>query len=413
MVIVWWKKRRMMSEIFTTERGDICAFCNKNRTEVKVLVKSDTSRVCICDECTSISSDMIREFNTRRNSPQINLMYPNQIRELLDKEIIGQDDAKQTLSVAAFMHILRIISGRGTKSNVLMVGPTGSGKTRMMQVLAEILQVPLAITDATTLTEAGYVGDDVESIVARLIQIADFNMNHAKHGIIYIDEIDKLARTSNNRSISRDVSGEGVQQALLKLIEGTVAMVPQKTNIKHPSQDTIQIDTKDILFICGGSFEGITRIIKNRMSPARMGIGSSGNQFSGYESDYDYLQSVDSHDFMKFGMIPEFIGRLPIRVVLKGLTIDELVQVITQPKSAIFNQYEELLSSTGVGLTITDGAKLRIAQIASAQKTGARGIRSVIEKLLTDEIYREVQEDKVKNKQIITIDVDLVNRYFK
>ena len=209
------------------------------------------------------------------------------------------------------------------------------------------------------------------------------------------------------------MSGEGVQQALLKLIEGTVAMVPQKTNIKHPSQDTIQIDTKDILFICGGSFEGITRIIKNRMSPARMGIGSSGNQFSGHESDYDYLQSVDSHDFMKFGMIPEFIGRLPIRVVLKGLTIDELVQVITQPKSAIFNQYEELLSSTGVGLAITDGAKLRIAQIASAQKTGARGIRSVIEKLLTDEIYREVQEDKVKNKQTITIDVDLVNRYFK
>jgi ATP-dependent Clp protease ATP-binding subunit ClpX len=356
---------------------------------------------------------MIREFNLRRANKGIRLLYPHEIKEALDREIIGQDDAKQAISVAAFMHILRIISGQGSKSNVLLLGPTGSGKTHMIQVLANFLDLPLAITDATTLTEAGYVGDDVESIVSRLIQVADFNVALAKQGIIYIDEIDKLARTSENRSITRDVSGQGVQEALLKLIEGSVALVPHKSNVKHPGQEMVQIDTKDILFICGGAFEGLDRIIKSRLTPSRMGINISADRHDD-KTDTNALKLVEPHDLVKFGLIPELVGRLPVRAVLNPLSIDDLVKIITEPKSAILNQYECLLSSVNVRIKITDEAKRRIAEIASLQKTGARSIRSVIEKLLTEQIYMNANEKNTSGEGCtINIDLDLVNKYFK
>ena len=392
---------------------DLCSFCGKSRLDVPVLIKSDTTSTCICSECNVICAEMIREFNLRRANKGIRLLYPHEIKEALDREIIGQDDAKQAISVAAFMHILRIISGQGSKSNVLLLGPTGSGKTHMIQVLANFLDLPLAITDATTLTEAGYVGDDVESIVSRLIQVADFNVALAKQGIIYIDEIDKLARTSENRSITRDVSGQGVQEALLKLIEGSVALVPHKSNVKHPGQEMVQIDTKDILFICGGAFEGLDRIIKSRLTPSRMGINISADRHDD-KTDTNALKLVEPHDLVKFGLIPELVGRLPVRAVLNPLSIDDLVKIITEPKSAILNQYECLLSSVNVRIKITDEAKRRIAEIASLQKTGARSIRSVIEKLLTEQIYMNANEKNTSGEGCtINIDLDLVNKYFK
>jgi ATP-dependent Clp protease ATP-binding subunit ClpX len=339
-------------------------------------------------------------------------MYPHEIKAALDKEIVGQEDAKQAISVAAFMHILRVMSGHGTKSNALLIGPTGSGKTHLIQVLANFLDLPVAITDATTLTEAGYVGDDVESVISRLIQVADYNLGAAKQGIIYIDEVDKLARTSENRSISRDVSGQGVQEALLRMIEGTIATVPQKSNMKHPSQDMVQIDTKDILFICGGAFEGLDRIIRARSSPSRIGINISNDPKSEKE-ETNPLRLVQPHDLIKFGLIPELVGRLPVRVVLDPLTLDELVRIISEPKSAILNQYDCMLASVNLRVNITDEAKRRIAEIASMQKTGARSIRSVIEKLLTEQIYLNANaENAAGNGHTINVDLQLINRFF-
>ena len=387
-----------------------CSFCKKFQSEVKTIVKGDS--VYICSECISLCNDMIRRFNLEKNRESYQFLYPNQIKARLDEEIIGQEYAKQVISVAAFMHTLRITTGQGNKSNVLMIGPTGSGKTRMMQVLSEVLDLPLAITDATTLTEAGYVGDDVESIVSRLLQVSDNNVERAQHGIIYIDEIDKIARTSENRSISRDVSGEGVQQALLKLIEGTVAMVPQKSNTKHPNQDMIQINTKDILFICGGAFDGLEKIVKNRLTPSGIGLGSKAQKENAkFGKDHDYLQDVDSHDLVKFGLIPELVGRLPIRIPLHPLGVDDLIKIITEPRSSILNQYQSLLSSVNVDLKVTPEAIKLIAEKASKHKAGARGIRTVLEELLLNGIYNI--KDNKKSELVITEEQIKRNRKFK
>ena len=366
-----------------------CSFCGKTKELVNKLI-AGPSGLYICDECIEICGDLLNEPSCEEES-EIKLLKPAEIKELLDKYIVGQDEAKRVLSVAVYNHYKRINATTKKdeveidKSNILLLGPTGSGKTLLAKTLAKILDVPFAVADATTLTEAGYVGEDVENILLKLIQNADYDIAKAERGIVYIDEIDKIARKSENVSITRDVSGEGVQQALLKIIESTVASVPPQGGRKHPQQECLRIDTTNILFICGGAFVGLDQIITKRKENASLGFGGTVKQDK--SQNIDFIRDVQPQDLIKYGLIPEFVGRVPITVGLHPLDENALVNILTQPQNALVKQYVRLIGLDNVTLEITDDAVHAVAKKAIELKTGARGLRTILENLMIDTMY--------------------------